>query len=229
VKDFWHLSDVDWLAELSEEERGSLREQSQMRKHAARDIVFMPALHPVSIYLLEEGLVRIYRLSEGGMETTLGYVRPGEVFGELSVFGDFPRESFAQAVEPSVVWRIPRRVFQPYVESRPGLAFEVSKQIGERLKRIESRVENLVFRDVRSRLIMMLLELASHFGQERPDGSIRLEVNVTQADLATLVGATRQSVNVGFGELVEHGLIAREGRRIVLLKPADLQEEARPG
>jgi CRP-like cAMP-binding protein len=227
VKDIWHLSEVDWLSELSAEERNSLREKSSRRRYEAGEVVFMPAPNPESVYLLEDGLVRIYRLSESGLETTLGYVRKGEIFGELAVFGDYPRESFAQAVDPSMVWKVPRRIFQPFVESRPGLAFEVSKQIGERLKRIESRVENLVFRDVRSRLIMILLELGSCFGQERDDGSVLLNGHITQTELATLVGSTRQSVNAGLGELSEHGLITREGRQIVILKPIEFRQQAR--
>lgn len=227
MKDVWHLSKVDWLSELTLEERNSLREKSFRRRYEVGEIVFMPAPNPESIYLLEEGLVRIYRLSESGLETTLGYVRQGEVFGELAVFGDYPRESFAQAVDPSMVWKIPRRTFQPYVASRPALAFEVSKQIGARLKKIESRVESLVFRDVRSRLIMILLELANAFGQKREDGSVLLDVHITQAEIATLVGSTRQSVNAGLGELTDHGLLGREGRRLVILKPAELRQEAR--
>jgi CRP-like cAMP-binding protein len=226
LKDFWHLQDLDWLSELSFEERESLRDKSVQRSYAVGEIVFMPVPNPESVYLLEQGLVRIYRLSGSGLETTLGYVRAGEIFGELAVFGDYPRESFAQAVEPSKVWKIPRGSFQPFVACRPGLAFEVSKQIGERLKRIESRVESLVFRDVRSRVIMILLELAANFGQEREDGGCLLDVQITQAELATLVGSTRQSVNASLGELSQQGLIGREGRRLVIFKPEELRQEA---
>ncbi len=146
------------------------------------------------------------------------------MFGELAVFGDYPRESFAQAVKESLVWKIPRRNFQPILASHPGLAYEVSKQIGGRLKRIESRVESLVFRDVDSRLVLILLELADHFGRTREDGSILLDVSITQAEIATLVGSTRQSVNAGMSDLAERGLITREGRSVVILKPDDLRQ-----
>jgi CRP-like cAMP-binding protein len=228
MRDFWHLSDVDWLAELSDEERDALQQQSTQRHYAVGEIVFTPAATPHSLYLLESGLVRIYRLSETGLETTLGYVKPGEVFGELTAFGDYPRESFAQAVEASLVWKIPQKVFQPIVRSRPRLTFAISKQMGERLKRIESRVENLVFRDVHTRVILILLELADHFGVPAADGSVSLAVHVTQAEIATLVGSTRQSVNASLGELADAGLIRRANRRLVLLKPDELRRIARP-
>jgi CRP-like cAMP-binding protein len=228
MKDIWHLQDLDWLSELSTEEREWLRTISVRVSCEAGEIVFMPVPNPESVYLLESGLVRIYRLSEQGVETTLGYVQPGEVFGELAVFGDYPRESFAEAVEPSRVWKVPRQSFQPLVESRTGLAFGITKQIGARLKRIESRVENLVFRDVATRVKLILLELAEHFGIRHDDGSIELGVQVTQAELATLVGSTRQTVNSSLKDLTDHGLLGHQGRHLLILKPEELRRAAHP-
>lgn len=228
LKDVWHLQSVDWQEELTPEERDQLRASSVRRQYAGGEIVFTPVPNPESLYLLENGMVRIYRLSEAGLETTLGYVRPGEVFGELAVFGDYPRESFAQAVENTVAWKIPRRAFLPFVTSRPGLGFAISKQIGQRLKRIESRVENLVFRDVHTRIMLILCELAETFGTELPDGAIEIEVPITQSELATLVGSTRQSVNVSLGELTDQGLVTKKGRHIVVTKLEELRRAALP-
>jgi CRP-like cAMP-binding protein len=204
-----------------------LRCECTQGHYAVGDTVFAPIPNPSSLYILEAGLVRIYRLSEKGLETSLGYVKPGEVFGELTIFGDYPRESFAQAVDPSVVWRVPRQVFQPYVESTPSLAFEISKQIGERLKRIESRVENLVFRDVHTRVMLILAELESNFGIERDGGSVEIDVQITQSELATLVGSSRQSVNASLSELTKQGLLGRAGPNLVLLKPDELRKICR--
>jgi CRP-like cAMP-binding protein len=228
LKDVWHLQNVDWQEELSPEERDQLRAASVRRQYEAGEIVFTPVPNPESLYLLEEGLVRIYRLSEAGLETTLGYVRPGEVFGELAVFGDYPRESFAQAVEPAAAWKIPRRAFKTFVSSRPGLGFAISKQIGARLKRIESRVEHLVFRDVHTRVMLILCELAETFGTQHADGSVEIEVPITQSELATLVGSTRQSVNVCLGTLTEQGILRKKERHLVVTKPEELRRIALP-
>jgi CRP-like cAMP-binding protein len=227
VKNVWHLQNVDWLQELPEAERERLRQAATQRSCAVGEIIFTPVPHPHSVYLLETGLVRIYRLSESGLETTLGYVRPGEVFGELAAFGDYPRESFAQASLPSTVWKVPRELFQSLVSSRPNLGFQITKQIGERLKRIESRVENLVFRDVHTRVILTLLELADGFGAPQPDGGVAIQVHLTQAELATLVGSTRQSVNASLRELEQAGLLARNGRTLLLRDRGALRHAAR--
>lgn len=227
-KPVWALHHIDWFAELSDAERDRLKSASTIREFAPGETVFSPTPTPHSVYLLERGRVRIYRLSENGGETTFGYVTPGEVFGELAALGDYARESFAQAAEPSRAWRIPREVFQQVIAARPRLVLEVSRQIGERLKRIESRVENLVFRDVRSRLAHMLLELAEDFGAPVADGpGLALDVQITQAELATLVGSTRQSVNATLGELEHEGLVARNSRRLVLPDPDALRRAAR--
>ncbi len=224
LAEHWHLPQLDWLRELTAQEREKLRAASTHRLFHAGEIIFMPVHAPDSIFLLEEGLVRIYRLSQQGLEGTLGYVKPGEVFGELTVIDDFPRESFAQAVEPSWVWRIPRRAFKPYVESRPRLVLGITKQIGQRMKRIENRVENLVFRDVASRVALTLLELAEHVGLPREDGSLEIGVQITQAELGTLIGATRQTVNESLRELEASGLITHEGRHIVIKKTEELRQ-----
>jgi CRP-like cAMP-binding protein len=189
--------------------------------------VFAPTAHPHSVYLLETGRVRIYRVSESGTETTLGYVQPGEVFGEFAALGDYPRESYAEAAERCLVWKIPREHFQPLVESRPDLGTAISKQIGTRLKRIESRVEDLVFRDAHTRVVIALLELGDRFGHDDGAGRIRIGVQITQAELATLVGATRQTVNASLKELSRVGLLKRDRRRLVLTEPDKLREALR--
>jgi CRP-like cAMP-binding protein len=219
---------VDWMRELSVEEQSALQRASVSSDHDRGGMVFAPDSEPNEVYHLERGLVRIYRLSNDGAETTFGYVAPGEVFGELPAFGGFPRESFAMAVHPSRVWRIPTRLFQKVLLERPAVALEITRQIGQRMKRIESRVERLVFRDVRARLAGILLELSEDFGLRRGE-KIEIQIELTQAELATLVGSTRQTVNSGLGELEQAGLIERAARRLVVVDPAGLLRIARAG
>jgi CRP-like cAMP-binding protein len=226
LNDVWNLRTVEWLRELPGEEVERLRRASRHRDYDRGATIFTPESHPHSVYLLESGLARIYRLSKQGAETTFGYVAPGEVFGELTLFGDFPRESFAHAVRRSRVWKVPRESFQQLIVRRPSIAMEVTRQIGERLKRIENRVEDLVFRDVRSRVAHILIELARDFGRGQ-GGEVLLELELTQSELATLVGSTRQTVNASLRELEQQGLVRRDGRRLRLVEPAELERVAR--
>jgi CRP-like cAMP-binding protein len=221
----WQLRSVDWLHELSVDEIGRLRGASVYREYGAGETICAPETHPRSLYLLERGLVRIYRISIGGTETSFGYVTSGEVFGEMAAFGDYPRESYAQAVRPSRVWRISGVVFRSLLVAQPELGFEIARQIATRLKRVESRVENLVFRDARARVANILLELASDFGRTS-GGRVAIEVDISQGELATLVGSTRQTINATLREFEREGWLGREGRRLVLLEPEPLRRIA---
>jgi CRP-like cAMP-binding protein len=225
MSDFWHLRGFDWLGELSDAETKRLLHASTSREFGRGATVFEPVANPRSVYLLERGLVRIYRLSAKGDEATLGYVRPGEVFGELGAFSDQPRESFAQAVRPSRVLRVPREDLRHVLDGHPRVALSVTTQIGNRFKRIESRVESLVFRNLRSRVSHILLELAEDFGRE-DEGRIVIDLPLSQQDVATLVGATRQSVNLCLRELREASLVSYRNRRFTLSDPAALRRDA---
>jgi CRP/FNR family cyclic AMP-dependent transcriptional regulator len=216
VQDFWHLADIDWLSELSPAEIEGLESVSARKTYSAGELIFRPTPEAHSVYLLSGGRARIYRLSADGLETTFGYVLPGEVFGELAVIGDLRRESFAEAVEPTRAWKVPVGAMRELMESRPGLTYEITQQVGDRLRRIENRVEDLVFRDVRSRLSRTILELADRF--ETPDGeTIGNGARFTQGELATLIGSTRQTVNACLRELSGQGVISNHDRRIRVL------------
>jgi CRP/FNR family cyclic AMP-dependent transcriptional regulator len=225
VEDFWHLHHFDWLSALSAAETARLRRDSSQREYGAGERIFSPAAHPQSVYLLERGLVRIHRVSSSGVETTFGYVRRGEIFGELAAFSARPRESYATAVRSSLVWRLPRGVINEVLALHPGITIAITRQVGSRLKRIESRVEHLVFRSVSSRVAAILLELAEDFGRVEGDGVV-IHLAISQEELATLVGASRQAVNASLREFERDGVIGREGRRRVLLDVDALRRSA---
>lgn len=222
------LRQIDWLRGLAEEQWAVLRSRATRHEFPAGATVFAPTPDPHSVYLLEQGAIRILRVSRKGEEVTLGYVVAGEVFGELPGFGDHPRESFAVAREPSIVWKIPLDLFRELVSGQPALAVEISRQMGDRMKRVEARVENLVFGDVRSRLAMVLLELATDFGHREGDHWI-IDLGLSQGELATLIGATRQSVNAAIGGLREDGLVRWIGHRAEILDPARLRQVGESG
>lgn len=219
----WHLSDLDWFGDLSDEEVTVLERSARVRGYDANQMIFRPTTEPHSVYLLRGGTVRIYRVSRQGAEATFGYVRPGEIFGELTAVTGHRRESYAEAVTPCEVWQIPIELFRKLLGSRPGVGRAVANQVGDRLKRIERRVEGLMFHDARSRLAIILRELGDHFGQGKGTG-LEIDGEFTQGELATLVGCSRQTLNQCLKELSELGLAKMERRRVRLPDPAALRE-----
>lgn len=134
----WHLRGLNWLSTLTPSQLAAVRRAARVRAYRRGEAVFRPTRVPRHVYLLEEGLVRIFRVSPGGDELTVGYVRPGEIFGEVSVLTGGPRESFAQAARPARILELPKDVFLKVVRSSRPL-YEVTKRIGLRLIRCQSR------------------------------------------------------------------------------------------
>jgi CRP/FNR family cyclic AMP-dependent transcriptional regulator len=191
LEDFWHLHGFNWPSELSAAETERLRRESVQREYDAG-------------------------VSPTRAETTFGYVSPGEIFGEVAAFSSRPRESHAKAVRASLVWQLRREAIRAVLALDMGAVLAITKQVGSRLKRIESRVEHLVFRSVPCRVAAILLELAEDFGRREADGLV-IDLAISQEELATLIGASRQAVNASLRELQHEGVIGREGRRLVLL------------
>jgi CRP/FNR family cyclic AMP-dependent transcriptional regulator len=223
--DLWHLNNINWLRELPAQAVDTLRAAASIQVFEPGAMIFEPDRKPDYVFLLETGLVRIFRTSPRGQEITFGYVRPGEVFGELAVFSDKPRESYAAAVERSTVVRVGRDVFSDVIQTRPSIVFSVATQIGDRFKHIESRVEDLMFRSARSRLARILLHLADEFGCQEDEHSV-IELRLTHAELATLAGTSRPTITIALAEFEEEGLIRRRAGKVDILSRKALNKEA---
>lgn len=223
--ELWHLNDIDWLKELPAEGMRELRAAASALTVDAGSLIFEPAAEPDSVFILESGLVRMMRVSANGEEVTFGYVRPGEVFGELAAFSEKPRESYAIAMQLSTVLKIERRAFAVAIKTCGPIVFSIAAQIEDRFKEIESRVEDLVFRSARSRVARIILQLSDEFGRKSGDHSL-IDIRLTHAELATLAGTSRPTVSIALGELEDEGLIARNNGKIALLDEIALREDA---
>jgi CRP-like cAMP-binding protein len=194
-----------------------LRPLSLIRELAPRSPVFGPSTGNGCVYFLQEGAVRMYRIAEDGHETSLGYVAPGEIFGIPILLRREPDDRFASVVCRSIVWRIPRDPFRRWIASRPCFAVALGAQLERRMRRLEDRVDDLAARDVRQRVLRALRELSNAFGRSDGNGSVVLDLPITQAELASLVGSTRQTVNASLRALLAEQILRRDGRRLVLV------------
>ena len=218
----WHINNVDWLKELPATSVDALREGASISTFEPEQLVFEPEAEPQFVFILETGLVRMYRVCARGEEVTFGYIQPGEVFGELAAFSDKPRESYAVAIERSTVIKVEKQAFADAIQSHSSIVFSVAAQIGDRFKEIESRVEDLVFRSARSRLAHIILQLAADFGEKNKD-RLLIATRLTHAELATLVGVSRPTVSIALGEFEDDELITRSEGKIVVLNQKALQ------
>jgi len=218
---YWHLRQVDLFSGLASAEVRRLGELVDTELREQGEVIYRVGDLSDTIYVLKSGKIKLSRTSEGGKEMILYYIRPGEVFGEIAITGQELRNGTATVVEDAFMCSIRRDDLEEYLGRIPGLALEFSRIIGRRKQQIESRVIDLVSKDVRTRLAQALSELATDFGCEEERGTL-IDLPLTQSDLAQLVGSTRETTSTVFNEFRRNGLVDSEGRSIWVLDPEAL-------
>ncbi|NKE70247.1 Crp/Fnr family transcriptional regulator [Nitrospiraceae bacterium HYJII51-Mn-bac16s-1-B09] len=214
----WYLQRIRLFKEMTPEEMEELDRKVQMVSVRRKTALFFPGDPGQHVYALKEGRVKIGRISKTGRVVTLAILEPGEIFGETELFDDTSRSTLAEALEDSKLCVIPKDHFLSILRKKPEVFFLLTKMICSRAKQIESRVEDLAFLDVPSRLLRLLTQLSRDYGKNLPRG-IRLELKITHLELANLIGSIRETVSATLGEFRNQGLIDFDGRRIVLLHP----------
>ena len=211
----WFLKGCTLFEQLSNEQLHEIESASRARSFPRNSPVYLPMDEGESVFLLAEGRVKICHLTPEGKQSILAFIDPGELFGELALLTDGPREEYAEAVDRSTVVMIPGDVMQRVMTAHPELSLGITKMIGLRRRRIEQRLKNLLFLSNRERLTHLLLELAEQYGQTTPEG-VRLGIQLSHQDLANVIGSTRETVTVVLGEMQQERLLSIGRRKIVI-------------
>jgi len=183
--------------------------------------IFVPGDAADTIYLLQQGRMKITALSEDGHEVLHEIVGPGEVFGDTSPILGIPRTTSAQALETSVVCEIYRKDFETLLAMYPELAFQLLKSVGRRLKKAEAHLVNVICNDVPYRVREALIDLMVQESGSASDRPIKIEI--TQQDLANLIGASRQKTSQALKELEDSNVLRLMYRSILLIAPDKLR------
>jgi CRP/FNR family transcriptional regulator, cyclic AMP receptor protein len=175
-----------------------------------------------SLYFLDSGLVKLFKRGEDGKEIILRIVAPGELFGEQALPGEEGRDirnTSAEVLQEGVIYVIPRAVFVTWCETRPQVWRLLSETLAARQRELEKKVELLCLHDVEYRILYYLGELASLVGS-RNDGLQEYSIPLSQSELASLIGATRETTSTTLNALARRGLV-RLGRRLLVISSMD--------
>lgn len=218
----WYLKNVNLFHGMSDSQMRMVEERTVMREIRRKEVLYLPGDAGDRVYLLKRGVVKISTLTDDGKEIILALMRPGEVFGEESVLEDAPRDHMAEAYEDALICVIARQDFLGMLRAHPEMAFKVTKLVGFRLKTLRNRVEGLLFKGAPARLAQTLLDLARDHGIKDDEG-VLLPLKLSQQDLASLIGVTRESVNLALADFRGRGLVEMEGRSLRLRRPEELR------
>src|SRR4051794_28712792 len=178
------------------------------------------------LYVVVSGKIKLGRSGSAGRENLLAILGPGQMFGELSLFDPGPRSSTATAVTACEIRTLEHDELMTWLTGRPEVARGLLGQLAARLRRANDVVADLVFSDVPGRVAKQLLELARRFGDRREDG-IHVHHDLTQEELAQLVGASRETVNKALADFASRGWLRLEGKSVVILDRERLARRAR--
>jgi CRP/FNR family transcriptional regulator, cyclic AMP receptor protein len=220
VIDAQSLARVPLLKDVSIESLTGLTRSLRRRGFHRGEVIFHQGDPGDTLHIIRNGRVKVVLPAETGDEVVLAVLGPGDCFGELALLDGGPRSASVVAMESVETWVLGRQDFLLFFRSNIEAAERLIINLARTIRRTNEDVADLAFLDLPGRLAKKLLELAESYGQQQDGGkTIEITVPLTQEELASMIGATRPSVNKVLGLYEDQGAIQRRGRRIAILRP----------
>lgn len=179
-----------------------------------------------ALYIVVAGKVKIRHRSADGRETLIAVLGPSDMFGELALFDPGPRTSTVITLTQVEAVRMDRRALRAWIAASPDIAHQLLRVLAQRLRRTNDTLTDLIFTDVPGRVAKQLLDLTQRFGTHTGK-ALRVELGLTQEELAQLVGSSRETVNKALSDFTQRGWIRQEGKTLVVIEPERLAHRAR--
>jgi len=224
--DIDHVRRAPLFSALDDEAAKALMESMTASRLERGDILFREGDRGDRLYVIGEGKIKLGLTSSDGRENLLAILGPGEMFGELSLFDPGPRTATATAVAETQLIALGHDDLDTFLSGRPIVATTMLAALARRLRRTNETLSDLVFTDVPGRVAKALLDLSNRFGRPSEDG-ILVAHDLTQEELAQLVGASRETVNKALADFATRGWIKLEARAVVLIDVERIQRRAR--
>lgn len=213
---YWYLRNHKLFSVLSNAQIDELCILTRYMKAAKGDIIYFSDEPEKRIYILKKGHIKIVDADTQGNEIIKEILMPGDLLGEISLDPGESGHEYAMAMSKEVIICTFRMAdFERLLEKFPEIALKYTKIVGWRFKRIRNNYSNLVFKDVRSRLITFFRDWANREGNN-VDGHVHLDNYLTHQDIAGLVCATRQTVTQVLNELESEGLIHYSRKEVII-------------
>lgn len=216
------LRAIPFLEVLPDEEIAALAHQAHRRQYRAGATIFYRDDPGSTLYVIQNGRVKLVLTSPEGREVTVDIVGPGDFFGELALVDGGPRSATAVALEPVEAFTLNRGLFIAILERHPQAMLALLAVVGDRLRRTDEMLQDVLFLDLPARLAKQLLALAEQHGAPTPEG-IRLDMRLSQSELAAIVGTTRESINRCLNAFADRDILALDRDAIILLAPEKLR------
>ncbi len=212
----WFFEEADLFEVLCPKKTPHLEDRHEPGLYNKDQMIYFQDQSSENIYMVSNGRVKIGTYAPDGKEIVKAILTRGEVFGELALAGETKRQDFAQAMDNETrVCAMTIDQLKDLMVDNKELSFKILKIVGFRLRKMERKIESLVFKDARTRIVEFLKEMAEEKGQ-KVGFEIMIKNHLTHKDIASLTGTSRQTVTTVMNELREKNLINFDRRRILI-------------
>ena len=213
---FWFIEDVNLFNILCPHLFAQYKDKHNFKPYQKNDYVYLEGDSAENIFLIANGKIRLGYYNEHGQEVLKAILRKGEIFGELAFLGENQRNEFARVIDNNtILCPMSVEVLKSVMFKNENFSLKIYKLIGFLLKKVERRLDLILFKDVKTRLMEFLHEMKEEFGVKK-DGVVIIKHPYTQRDIADLIGSTRQTVNSLLNDLNNEGIIALKRGKIYL-------------
>ncbi|SCN21528.1 cAMP regulatory protein [Clostridium sp. N3C] len=196
---------VSIFASLTPEEAIDVTSTITQRRYEKGENIYLEGDKAEKLFIVNEGRVKVVKLSESGKEQIIRVLGPGEFMGELSLFTHAPLNNNSEALETTTVCIIDGRQIETFIERRPSIALKILKEISIRLEKAENQIQALTIQDVEHRLANALLTMAN-------DENL-VNLAISKKDLASHMGMSRETLSRKLTSFEKQGWIKQEGQR----------------
>ncbi|MCA6078047.1 Crp/Fnr family transcriptional regulator [Fulvivirga sedimenti] len=214
--ELWFFEDVNLFNIMCPHKTAGMADKHEFTRYRKNQFIYFPNDQARHIYMIAEGRVRIGSYLDDGKEIVKAILTTGEIFGELVLAGEDKRNDFAQAMDDNTtICPISIDEMKELMAENKELSFKIYKLIGLRIRKLEKKVESLVFKDARTRIIEFLREAAAWKGK-KVGFETMIPTKLTHKDIANLTGTSRQTVTTILNELKDKNLIYFDRRKILI-------------
>ncbi len=214
-KSIWYLENLDVSNIFCPQKVSDSLEKDQPKKIPKNEYVYVPDQQSDTIFFITQGRVKIGSFSEEGKEITKAILGVGEVFGELALVGQLTRHDFAIAVEETTLCSIQASQMKSMIKDHSSLSMFFMKMMGTKVLEMENRLESLVFKDSRSRIVEYLVEMVDKRGQ-RVGYEWVIRNFLTHQEIANLTATSRQTVTTVLNELRTEEILTFNRKRLLV-------------
>ena len=208
---------VPIFSDLDNEIINKLNNLVKKKEFKNGELIYMEEDIGKNLYIIESGLVKLYRSNEDGNQYILRLLKEGDFFGELVLFKDKKLSSSAEAVGDCNICLIAKDELEKLIKSSQELSYKLLSAISSRLNKTENKLQSLALEDAKEKTVRLLLELAREQGIEKK-GGIYVDLPLSRDGLANLIGTTQETLSRKLSELQKEGFISIQGQKRILIK-----------